>query len=246
LTYQGISYDDFVSGYTNLAKLTEQTALNEKLRTNTQSMQSKVSSLGQNRANIANTYQSGINKLREAEASTLPNYTTNANQISANTRIAAKRLAEVMASRGLLKSGGALMRQAGIYSQGNSDLAQNARERTNFVQSQANQQNELASAQAAGMSDIERQIALAQVEAAQNAQAYQEAYNNAVSSAPLQASLNYPELYAQQTEQAANLLATLLNYNIENNKLQGAVQVPANFKYGDSMTAIMKQLGLLA
>jgi hypothetical protein len=246
VAYTPLSYDNFVSGYTKLAKATEQTSLNQKLLQNTQSMQSKVSSLGQNRFNIANAYQSGLNKLNETKATTLPTYTTNANQISANTRMAAKRLAEVMASRGLLKSGGALMQQSGIYSQGNSDLAENSRNRSAFLQSQANQQNELAATRASGMSDIERQIALAQVEAAQNAQAYREAYNNAVSAAPLRASLNYPEIYAQQTEQAANLLATLLNYNIENNKLQGAVQVPSNFKYGDSMTKIMKQLGLLA
>lgn len=246
MAYTPLTYDDYVTGYTNLAQISERNSLNEKMRSNTQKLNETVSGYNQSKRSVGDVYNSGMANLNANTTAQLPTFAQDANQISANTRIAAKRLAEVMASRGLLKSGGALMQQAGIYSQGNGALAENARKRQNFLTRQTNMANELAATQATGLADLDRQIALATSEAARNAQLYQETYNNNLAAAPLQAALNYPELYAAQTEQAAALLDTLLDYNAANNTIQGAVQVPTGFKYGDSMIALLKQLGLMA
>lgn len=245
MAYSPMTYEQFTTGYSNLANLNEQNALNKKLTDNTNNLQSLTSQLNQGRQNVNNQYQTGLNTLEAAKNKQLPQYVQTSNATDAQTRQAAQRLSEIMYSRGLGRSGGALTGLGNIYAQGNANLSNIYQDRSNFLGEQTNQANQLAAQQATGLSDIDRQIALAQVQAAQAEQQARTEYANNVAAAPLQAALNYPSLYSAQTEQSANLLATLLNYNIENNKLQGAVQTPSGFKYGDSMIALLQQLGVL-
>lgn len=245
MAYEPLSYDQFTTGYTNLANLTEQNSLNRKLADNTSVLNKTVSGLNQSRQTINNQYQSGLNKLSQTRDAQLPTYTDTANAADARTRIAAKRLSEIMAQRGLSRSGTGLMQQSDIYAQGNADVANVWRDRANFLGGLSNQANELTAQQASGLSDIDRQIALAQIQASDAERAARTEYANNMAAAPLQAALNYPELYTAQTEQAANLLATLLNYNLETGKQAGAISIPTGFKYGDSMINLLKQLGLM-
>ena len=161
-----LNRDQYLQQYTNYAQQankpaydTQTNQLKQAYERNMLGFNQGANRFGELRSQTATDYASGRNRINEQQAAQMPQYQTQRNQTSVEAASNAQRLRELMAQRGLFRSGTAVGRELGIYNQAaqnrNDITTQENLARTGF----GNRLSELGMSEANAFSGIGNRLA---------------------------------------------------------------------------------------
>ncbi|MHB8918916.1 MAG: hypothetical protein ACYC4H_12895 [Desulfocucumaceae bacterium] len=262
------SQDDYTNQYLKAAQTANQPAYTNQLSTLRQAYDRNKLNMQQSRGNIQNTYTAGSNqlgelrsqtaadyaagqnKINEQQAAQMPQYQVQRNQASAQGAQSGRTLAELMAQKGLGRSGSFLTGQVGIMNQTGGQindistqenlarygfanrLSELGTSQANALSGIGNRQAELLQAYNQNLGNLDQQSALYGTQLGESERALQQQYADRMAAAGAQAPLAYEDYAARlagmtgQYEGQDTLAKQLQAANIANQRfnqyLQGA------------------------
>lgn len=273
---------DYLNQYIQSAQAGNQPALNYNQMINRQAYDRDKLNMDQSRTNIQGDYTAGVNRLNELRGQTqadfaagsnrlseqlagqLPQYTQQANQASAQGAMAARRLSELMAQKGLGRSGSFLTGQTNLMNQTRGQINDINTQRNLFQSGIANRQAELGMSQANAMAGIgnrqaellgayNRQLgnldqtaALYGTQQGERERALAQQYAERMAAASAQAPLTAADLYLREQAQNANLQNQTFNQGITQRELDAQLQNQRFNQYLAGLTAGQNALTSIA
>jgi hypothetical protein len=230
--YNGVqSQNDYINQYITAAKLANKPSYDSQLLAAQQAYGRNKLNLEQSRGNIQNAYttgsnqlgelrtqtaadyQTGQNQINEQRAAQMPQYQQQRNQTNVDAATNARKLREIMAAKGLYRSGSAVGQELGIYNQAAQNrndittqenlanmgfankLSELGTSQANALAGVGNRQAELLQAYNTNLSNLDQQTALYGTQLGDYEQSLAQQYADRMAEAGAQAPLNY-ENYA--------------------------------------------------
>ena len=206
------------------------------------------------RSIIGSQYGQARSRLQEEQAAQMPSYQQARDQADVGATQRTQGLRELMAQRGLYRSGSAVGQEAGIYNQAAQQRADITRDQSLYGQQMSNRLAELGQGEAADMS----RAALGYEDYGQRAEQLRQAAGALTGQYGGTPTLGAQQLaqqgtqFGQQLTQSgtqfgqqmdANLLNMLMNYNLGVGQQTRALPQPNQFTYGDQMVQLLRRLG---
>jgi len=216
--------------------------------------------LGELRGTTEADYTAAQNRINEQLAAQIPQYQQQRNQASAQAARDAQRLREIMAARGLFRSGSAVGREADIMNRAAGSINDITTQENLFRSAIANRLAELGASRANALSaianrqaELEQNLAneLARIAAAkellgqqygENEQALADTYARQLSAALMQAPLLYEDYANRLFNQ--DLAAMQFAQGVLSDVAQqtGQYNLPSQYKPGDILVALYRRL----
>ena len=206
------------------------------------------------RSIIGSQYGQARSRLQEEQSAQMPQYQQARDQADVGATQRTQGLRELMAQRGLARSGSAVGQEAGIYNQAAQQRADITRDQSLYGQQMSNRLAELGQGEAADMS----RAAIGYEEYGQRAEQLRQAAGALTGQYGGTPTLGAQQLaqqgtqFGQQLTQSgtqfgqqmdANLLNMLMNYNLGVGQQTRALPQPNQFTYGDQMVQLLRRLG---
>ena len=206
------------------------------------------------RSIIGSQYGQARSRLQEEQSAQMPYYQQARDQADVGATQRTQGLRELMAQRGLYRSGSAVGQEAGIYNQAAQQRADITRDQSLYGQQMSNRFAELGQGEAADMS----RAAIGYEGYGQSAEQLRQSaagltgqYGGASTLAAQQLAQQGTQFGQQLTQSGtqfgqqmdANLLNMLMNYNLGVGQQTRALPQPNQFTYGDQMVQLLRRLG---
>ena len=195
------------------------------------------------RSIIGSQYGQARSRLQEEQSAQMPQYQQARDQADVGATQRTQGLRELMAQRGLYRSGSAVGQEAGIYNQAAQQRADITRDQSLYGQQMSNRLAELGQGEAADMS----RAAIGYEEYGQRAEQLRQAAGGLTGQYGGASTLAAQQLAQQGTQfgqqSDANLLNMLMNYNLGVGQQVRSLPQPNQFTYGDQMVQLLRRLG---
>ena len=195
------------------------------------------------RSIIGSQYGQARSRLQEQQAAQMPQYQQARDQADVGATQRTQGLRELMAQRGLYRSGSAVGQEAGIYNQAAQQRADITRDQNLYGQQMSSRLAELGQGEAADMS----RAALGYEDYGQRAEQLRQAAAGLTGQYGGMPTLGAQQLTQQGTQfgqqMDANLLNMLMNYNLGVGQQVRSLPQPSQFTYGDQMVQLLRRLG---
>ena len=206
------------------------------------------------RSIIGSQYGQARSRLQEEQSAQMPQYQQARDQADVGATQRTQGLRELMAQRGLARSGSAVGQEAGIYNQAAQQRADITRDQSLYGQQMSNRLAELGQGEAADMS----RAAIGYEEYGQRAEQLRQAAGALTGQYGGTPTLGAQQLAQQGTQfgqqmgqqgtqfgqqMDANLLSMLMNYNLGVGQQVRSLPQPSQFTYGDQMVQLLRRLG---
>ena len=192
---------------------------------------------------IGSQYGQARSRLQEQQDARMPQYQQARDQADVGATQRTQGLRELMAQRGLYRSGSAVGQEAGIYNQAAQQRADITRDQNLYGQQMSSRLAELGQGEAADMS----RAALGYEDYGQRAEQLRQAAAGLTGQYGGMPTLGAQQLTQQGTQfgqqMDANLLNMLMNYNLGVGQQTRALPHPNQFTYGDQMVQLLRRLG---
>ena len=192
---------------------------------------------------IGSQYGQARSRLQEQQDARMPQYQQARDQADVGATQRTQGLRELMAQRGLYRSGSAVGQEAGIYNQAAQQRADITRDQNLYGQQMSNRLAELGQGEAADMS----RAALGYEGYGQSAEQLRQSAAGLTGQYGGMPTLGAQQLAQQGTQfgqqMDANLLNMLMNYNLGVGQQVRSLPQPSQFTYGDQMVQLLRRLG---